>query len=1179
MARIHFDITADNSNIVSVVQDTEKRFEELSQVMADLGKAGFDLSTPAKQMKALNTAIRANEHTIRDYQKELDNLAKAQKEAALSGDMGLAEKIGGQMQQTAERMQEVVGETNQLKSALGELGGKASSTTGVMERLLGGTQNYQRIIAMLPPGMRMVISELNGMVGAARAFIATPLGAVLAALSLALASLKSFLTGAADGESEFAQISGYVSGVVKKLKDYVIQLGRELYNAFKNNLPYIKDFAVRVGGLIKVFSGLFGIVQSGFKGIFTKDWSEFNDKAKKLKDGWNQITSGQNNNPELAKLDEVGKKTAALAKQEWDLNVQREKWAIEEAKLDEKIADARVKMMSATGAERQKYAKQLQEANDQKYAQQIKFAEEELRITKERNALSENTQQDYNKEYQLEAKIYQLRAQQKSAAGMAVRIEASSGRQMARQSEEQKRKQEQLESELNAIVQSNLERRIAMMDEGGAKEVAQINANFDKQMEAIRKQKEKWIKLNKESGAGATLSTEQQAALAAAEALAASQKEKEIRDLSDKTRREYIEKYGTYNEKLLALTEEYNRKRAAANQGDENELKLLEKEYEHRLAALRKQYSATYALIFTDARNLTKSQLDLAIELTTEEIKNATPATQEYIELLNRLQAFRAAKIDSEGWGFGGLLTSLKGYEKQRAQLESAIELGSQDLAAYHAQQMAAYEAEYERSWREVASGFSELGSAMESFRDGFGGIGDTVADIGGLFSGIADQCNNMKVAFSKSATEGEKLSAGLSAALTIVSMIGSSIANNRKAQDEWNRTIEQGAHKLVMLNLAKLDYKQDNVFGVENPYKKAIDGAVQYGEAVKALRENIAKLSDGQVQVGQKKAIDWKNVGTGAAAGAALGSILPGVGNIIGASIGAGVGAIIGAFSTKTVPVFESLAQKYGTIVGENYELNPQLLADYDKLDESTKQLVDNWEEIKQKAQEAEDQMRDNFSDLAGDIGNQLSDALVNAFRNGDLYAAVDDFHSTMTKTIESILSQLVFNATFGELFKKLESDMMASFGVAGDQDITDDLLEFEKKYPELLQAYGEAMTSVQESMKKYGHDVFEDTGAEESGSRGSFSGMSQTMGASLEGRFTAVQMAAETIAERMITNMAVMTAMSNYLAGGNTTLSEIRDAHIREVGYLEDIARQTRPLSTLVSVGDKLDIIASKL
>lgn len=579
----------------------------------------------------------------------------------------------------------------------------------------------------------------------------------------------------------------------------------------------------------------------------------------------------------------------------------------------------------------------------------------------------------------------------------------------------------------------------------------------------------------------------------------------------------YLEQYGTYKEKELAITEKYNSQIARSN--DEIERKMLEKERDKALRDLEQTYDSKYSLIFADASSLSKTVLQQAIEATQKAIEKARNSgdIQALTELYGRLREQLNVQGDHQrGWGWSGisegfgLRSSANAKRSQADSLEELLKnsegsievmkelgLSEEDIQASR-EECEQLRAEIQRlrddaanedtkaldflqkGFKEVGDVLSSLGSSMSSFRDGLGGACDTIADIGDGFSGIASQVDKIGEAFSGTMSKGDAWSTAISGAIQLIAMVGQSIVNNKKAQEEWNKTIEQSAHRLAMLKLEAMDYKQQNIFGVENPYKKAIDGAAQYSAAMLDLRKQTAALADGQVQTGTKKAVDWGNVGKGAgvgvAAGAALGSVIPGIGTAIGAAVGGAIGLIAGLVSTKTVPVFESLSSQYGELFNpDTYELNEQLLADYDKLDDATKQIVDNWQEVVDKAKEAEQQMRDNFSAISGDIGSQLSDSLVAAFRNGDLYAAIDDFHGKMTSTIEDIMEQLVFSTTMGAMFDQLEDRMMKSFGVGGDQDIVDDLIWMESEYQKRLDQYNEAMTEVQKSLRGLGYDAWE--------------------------------------------------------------------------------------------------------
>lgn len=545
-----------------------------------------------------------------------------------------------------------------------------------------------------------------------------------------------------------------------------------------------------------------------------------------------------------------------------------------------------------------------------------------------------------------------------------------------------------------------------------------------------------------------------------------------------KLREDYLKQYGTYAQKEKAIQDSYARQiKDARDRGEEDEAKLLEAERDSALYDLKKNYSGLYALIFADAQTLTKNQLAKAIQATQEEIQKATNSgdIERLSELYERLreQMMVQTSNSASSWGFGGIVKGFKDMKTAMTDYETALKNNDREGVNSALMNQENANVLLKESLTEVFDVFGELGSALESF-------GGTLGEIGSVFSGLASSADGIITAFT-SKDKGALISTAISGVLDLVSLVGNSIAENKKAQEEWNQTVQQCAHEYTMLQLEALEYKEANMFGVENPYKKAIDSAKLYSESMGELYKMQSKLENGQVQTGTKKVVDAgnvaKGVGAGAAAGAALGSIIPGLGTLIGAGIGALLGGIVGACATKTVPIFESLTDTYGSILKEGtetFELNPEIIADYDKLDDATKKIVDNWDEIREKALQAEQEMRDNFSSLAGDIGSKLSDSLVNAFRNGDIYAAIDDFHGHMTTVIEDIVEQLIFAAVFQDMFDTLEEKMFDSFGEGGDQSIVDDLMWMEEEYAKRLKEYESAMTDAKETLSSQGYDAW---------------------------------------------------------------------------------------------------------
>lgn len=524
----------------------------------------------------------------------------------------------------------------------------------------------------------------------------------------------------------------------------------------------------------------------------------------------------------------------------------------------------------------------------------------------------------------------------------------------------------------------------------------------------------------------------------------------------------------------------------------------LQRELAQELLALQKQYSASFALIYADAQKLTTNQLQKAIEATQDAIKEATQSgdIQALTDLYERLREQMNVMGDrTRGWGFSGMISGSgrvndAAFKRMQAEALSAMDA---DLFAEEIKKLMEDAInDEEQGWAAILKGAGEvqdalldIGETLQSFGEetdnwskALYNVGSVISGLGGQVSNFVSLYENMDKDTGKFKDSGSAYASGISAAVSIVQMVGSAIKQNVAAEKEWNKTIAESEQRLRMLGLEALDYKQKNIFNVENPYKRAIDGATQYAAAMGKLTEMTAKLNEGQVQTGTKRKINWENVGKGAAAGAVAGLAAGGgVFSWLTVGIGAALGAVAGLFSTKVEPIFESLQSQYGELFNpDTYELNEALIADYAKLDDQTKQIVDNWEEIRNKAMEAEEQMRQNFSDLAGDIGDKLSDALVNAFRNGDLDGAVDDFHQKMNETIEDIIQQMIFSNVFSDMFDDLQQDMMNSFkGENADNNIVDDLIRFEQAYQQGLEDYNEQMKAARDYLESMGYSGFE--------------------------------------------------------------------------------------------------------
>ncbi|WP_340112613.1 hypothetical protein [Maribellus mangrovi] len=604
---------------------------------------------------------------------------------------------------------------------------------------------------------------------------------------------------------------------------------------------------------------------------------------------------------------------------------------------------------------------------------------------------------------------------------------------------------------------------IAAMQDGAAKRIAEVELEYTKRKNTIAAKLKEIEELEKKTGAPATgqrqllanlleASTAQyEASKQAIEAEAQAEIDGVFADVNQRFTSQLqnqLNRVKTYYDEQLKIVQDNttSRKQLEDLQAELEEKRLKE------LAIVREEHNLR-TLEFEEQIAL-KRQENANEELAWEADKQKKLLEVQLQYATRRLNALNNIKIN------GG------DAEEEIARLRAEIERLNKELGKTDSSKL-----------REITD---VLRNSLDSIASSLSKIPGTLGKIGEAMYGIADNANNIGTILDKNSSKTDIISAGVDGLANLFGMVAGQIAENKKMQEEWNEKIREAAHQAALARIELQAYQEGNIFGIENPYAKAIAGANEYSAAMQELQQSAAILAQGQVQVGTTKKVSGKNVATGlasgAAAGAAVGTIVPVIGTAVGAVVGGIIGGIAGLFSKKTVPVFESLAKKYGEIYDkETFELNPEILADYEKLDDATKKLVDNWEEIRTKAEEAQQQMRDTFKSLAGDIGTQLSDALVNAFRNNALTSAMNDFESGVSSMIENIIAQMVFATYFQSMLDELQQGFEDSFKDGGDQDIIDDIIKFTQEYTDAIPGYMDAMKTWREEMKRQGFDVFE--------------------------------------------------------------------------------------------------------
>ena len=619
--------------------------------------------------------------------------------------------------------------------------------------------------------------------------------------------------------------------------------------------------------------------------------------------------------------------------------------------------------------------------------------------------------------------------------------------------------------------------RIDNMDKGHAREMAQLELNHKKKIAEINRQEEDLLIQTKENAEAEhkakgykgnlntkdiQLSDDQKAAfdkLRGLEGDAYTIKQKEINQ-------KLLEEYNNYAAKKLEIETKFKADIEALSKvegADSDAVAEAKKQMQKALEALQKE------ALDESGKGLVELYLfGEGSEFIQTKVKEALPLFEDISKLtIKELQKLKQtiSEIELTPEQIATLQAAGVEVDKLAKALESVKEKSTEAVEA--------------KEWEKIIDIAGKLTSSLSKLGSSLQEIEGASREIGLVISGLAGGIDNLARVFDKNATTIDKIGAGISGLADLFSMIAKQIEANKRKQEEWNDKIVESAHLAAMARIESEKYQESNIFGVENPYAKAISGAMQYAAAMKELNATAALFESGKVQTGNEQKISWGNIATGAGAGAgtgaAVGSFFGPLGTAIGAGIGALIGGIAGAVSTKTVEVFSGLREQYGEIFNsETFELNPEILQNYDKMDDATKKLIDNWESIRDKALEAKEQMRQTFSELAGSLGDSLSDALVEAFTNKNIFGAIDKFKSAVTDTIEEIIQQMIFAKYFQSMFEKLQKEMDESFDVGGDQNLVDDIMRFTNEYPAALEQYNQAMLEAQEALKEQGIDIF---------------------------------------------------------------------------------------------------------
>lgn len=263
-------------------------------------------------------------------------------------------------------------------------------------------------------------------------------------------------------------------------------------------------------------------------------------------------------------------------------------------------------------------------------------------------------------------------------------ITGSSLTKQEKAAEKQKKEQKKTAEELLSLRRQNQQDEINLMREGTEKKLKQIDLDYQKQIDAIRKQEEEWSK----AGNG-KLTDKQAQKISEAYTNAESMRDKDISDVTEgqlkaeqQALNDYLKEYGTFQQQKLAIAQEYAEKiRKAQEENGVNsaQVKLLEKQRD--VAIQNKETEAIKAnidwvTVFGEFGSMFSDMIKPALDeakkyVRTDKFKNSDQASQK--SLIDAISQMEKSLGGTSGGNFKKLGEDVKAYQIAEQNRISAI--------------------------------------------------------------------------------------------------------------------------------------------------------------------------------------------------------------------------------------------------------------------------------------------------------------------------------------------------------------------------------------------------------------------------------------------------------------------------------------------------------------------------
>ena len=709
------------------------------------------------------------------------------------------------------------------------------------------------------------------------------------------------------------------------------------------------------------------------------------------------------------------------------------------------------------------------------------------------------------------------------------KLKAIAREKLKREADEQRKQQERLSEELLSLRRKNQQDEINLMEDGTEKKLAQIDLDYQKELDAIRKQEQEWTKAN-----GGKLTQEQFIQISLSYSQAESKRDKSISDLnkekleSDKKAwQEYFIEFGNYQEKRKNLVQKYDDEIAKLHtDSPEYAIKVAEKN--QAVEQLDEQFghsAKAMADLFEDAGNKSVSAIQTIIDKYETLVKymSGTKESDGTNVTLDELKALGFTDKDIEKIEKGeisikdvtdairGLKDELKGKSPWQAfvsDLEKGIEAikkGGNDS-------------------KKVGQGITDIGNAVTSFAPALGEFGTNIANIFGAsdsaITGITDALGGLgtTAAGVGQIMSGDIVGGAMSAVSGVSSVVSALDGLFGADYSHYNEMVEQ--------------YSLLNDIWDELIDKKLEYINTSYGAEANKVGEEALELAEKSIE--SYRILGKERLNAGSSAGS----------HSIGVRIRKGMSEQGWEEARKALndeqwfkEISTGRMESLFDLSTEQLErLKSEAPTFWAKLDEDVRNYLDKIIDGEERIEEIHNQINEQLTQTTFDgVYNNFIDTLM------DMKASSKD----AAEDISEYFMRAMLSEQIGTLYQDKLKKWYEKFA-KGMEDGS--LTESERNAldAEYMGYIEEAMKLRDELAAATGYDKISQESTSQSASSKGFQTMSQDTGEELNGRFTALQIAGEEIKNQNIIqsqSLNLLTVKADALLSINTETRNIAD------------------------------------